>query len=291
MDHHGDDDVFGFDSEAEPVEPAGDAAAHRRRRLIAAAVGAAVTICLAVLVVPGGGDPTPTAADAPAATSPSAATTAPVATSVAAPSKPVPAPPAPTVPADVLAAEQADLADTATLIDSPVSLHSPAAWDRWLPEGKPYPGASTEEDIATCPRLAARLGGALGVELSYWTGTLPQGPVGCTWVPTPLSYDGPYDYAYVLSVGYLADGTTTEDWRHHFYEHQGAVCPDVPVPAAGPGAVLIRCSNDATGYTLVVPDARRAGVWFLQAETRAHAGHPASSALVTLVDAVRDVYA
>jgi hypothetical protein len=59
--------------------------------------------------------------------------------------------------------------------------------------------------------------------MSYWTGTLPKGPVGCTWATVPLSCDGPYHYAYVLSVGHLADGMTTADWRNHSYEHQGTV--------------------------------------------------------------------
>jgi hypothetical protein len=215
-------------------------------------------------------------------------------TSPSPPPLPPPAPAAatPTVPADVLAAEQADLAGAAALIDSPVALRSPLEWDQWLPQGKPYPGASTEEDIATCPRLAARLGAALGTELSYWTGTLPNGPVGCTWVPTPLSYDGPYDYAYVLSVGYLADGTTTEHWRSEFREHRGAVCPDTDVPAAGPGAALVRCAtDDGSGYTLLVPDTRRAGVWFLQADARDDAAQSASATLEALVAAAADAYA
>lgn len=125
--------------------------------------------------------------------------------------------------------------------------------------------------------------------MSYWTGTLPNGPVGCSWATVPLSYgpDAP-NYPYVLSVGYVADGSTTED--QHFFEHQGAICPDVDVPAVGPGAVLVRCADDTTSYALVLPDRRRDGVWLLLAEARGTAAHPASYALTSLVDAVSGVY-
>jgi hypothetical protein len=100
-----------------------------------------------------------------------------------------------------------------------------------------------------------------------------------------LSYGpDPYDY------GYLADGTTTEDWRHHFYEHQGTICPDVDVPAVGPGALLIRCENDTTSYVLVLPDRRRDGVWFLHEDARSTAAHPASYALTALIDGVIAAY-
>ena len=126
--------------------------------------------------------------------------------------------------------------------------------------------------------------------MSYWTGTLPNGPGGCAWATVPLSYDGPYDYAYVLSVGYLADGTTTEDWCGHFYEHQGAICPAVDVPAVASGAVLVRCQNETTDYVLILEDARRQGLWFLQAATRAHAQHPTSYVLTSLVDAMETVH-
>jgi hypothetical protein len=100
-----------------------------------------------------------------------------------------------------------------------------------------------------------------------------------------LSY-GPDPYNY----GYLADGTTTEDWRHHSYEHQGAICPDVDVPAVGPGALLVRCENDTTSYVLVLPDRRRDGVWFLHEEARSTAAHPASDALTSLIDGVVGVH-
>ena len=199
------------------------------------------------------------------------------------------APPTPTVPADVAARERAELVETAALLDSPLTLTSPAQWDQWLPAGKPFPGASLEEEISTCPQLSDRLTAALGQRMSYWTGTLPNGPVGCSWATVPLSYgpDAP-NYPYVLSVGYVADGSTTES--QHFFEHQGAICPDVDVPAVGPGAVLVRCADDTTSYALVLPDRRRDGVWLPLAEATGTAAHPASYALTSLVDAVSAVY-
>ena len=43
--------------------------------------------------------------------------------------------------------------------------------------------------------------------MSYWTGTLPMGPVGCTWAPVPLQYDT-INYPFTVSVGFVSDGTT-----------------------------------------------------------------------------------
>jgi hypothetical protein len=62
------------------------------------------------------------------------------------------------------------------------------------------------------------------------------------------------------------------------------------VRGAGPGAVLVRCDDEGPGYTLLVPDSRRAGVWFLAAGTRANAVHAASYALSPLVAAVQGAY-
>jgi hypothetical protein len=146
--------------------------------------------------------------------------------------------------------------------------------------------------MATCPHLADRLNAALGVRMSYWTGTLPGGRDGggCTWATVPLSYDGPYHYPYLVSVSYASDGTV-DTWRHHFYEHQGAICPDVDVPIAAPGAALVRCVNDeVTSYVLVLSDVRRDGVWLLEADTRPNAQHPTSFVLTTLVDGVTAAY-
>jgi hypothetical protein len=189
------------------------------------------------------------------------------------------------------AAEQAELTAEAARLTRPLSLASPTGWDQYLPAGKPYPGASTEEDIATCPHLADRLTAALGKKMSYWTGTLPAGPYGCSWVPVPLSYDGPYTYAYQLNVGYLADGTTTAQLRTGFYENGPETCPGLDVPAVAPGAVLVRCQQPTDlEYSLVLPDSRRAGIWLLHATARAGAPHSAAEALDALVAAVRPVY-
>ncbi|TFV87165.1 hypothetical protein [Blastococcus sp. CT_GayMR16] len=280
--------LFGLDGRRDPVDgpDVTEPRPGRRRWLpIGAGLGAAA-VAVALVVAATGGEPsdadeapaaaTPTTATAPRTTEPPVATTA--------------TPAASTVPAAVLVQERAELAETAALLDSAVTLSSPAQWDQWLPAGKPYPGESTEEEMATCPRLAAGLSAALGVQMSYWIGTLP-GAGGCTWVPIPLQYGpDPYNYAYVLRVAYVADGTTIESWRHQFYEHQGAICPDVDVPAVAPGAVLLRCANDNTSYTLALPDQRRDGVWFLSADTRSNAAHPASYALTTLVDGVAAAY-
>jgi hypothetical protein len=227
-----------------------------------------------------------------------AATTAPASRPVAAadPAPPVDTSPPPATvtpgenPSPQQAAERAELAAEAARLTTPVSLTSPAGWDRWLPAGKPYPGASTEEDIATCPHLADRLRAALGKRMSYWTGTLPGGPVGCTWVPVPLSYDGPYHYAYLLSVGYLADGTTTHSLPA--YENGPERCPQVDVPAVGPAAVLVRCASaDEVDYSLRLSDVRRpGGLWVLDAGARTDAPHSASQALDALIAAVGAAY-
>ena len=185
----------------------------------------------------------------------------------------------------VRAQELAALQAVAAELTSPVALTSPTDWDRWLPEAKPYPGASTEEDISTCPRLADGLSAALGQRMSYWVGTLP-GQGGCRWVPVPLKYGpDPYDYAYVLSVGFLGDGTTPDQVPS--YEHQGQLCPTVPVPAVDPRAVLTRCeSPDGVGLMLTLPDGRGAGTWVLDAQARTDAAHSATEALAALVDGV-----
>ncbi len=298
-----DGDVFGLDGFAGPAqEPPTSAARANRWRIGAASAGAAVVLAggIGAAVAEAGAQPSTEAsavvslAASSPASAPSTPTTvpAPIVRTTSAPTSTTPAPttqPTPTVPPDQLAAEKAELRQTAGLLTSPVRLSSPASWDRWLPAGKPYPGASTADDISTCPTLAARLTSALGVKISYWIGTLPN-EGGCVWVPVPLEYDGPYTYAYTLTVSYLA-GTSSEEWRHHFYEHQGAICPDVDVPAVGTGAILVRCVREGPGYVLVLPDQRRRdGVWLIDADTRPNAKHPASYALTALIAAVKGVY-
>ena len=85
------------------------------------------------------------------------------------------------------------------------------------------------------------------MQFSYWTGTLPAGPSGCTWVPVPLSYDGPYDYAYLFDVGFVGDGTTVDQLRAVLVmgggqtEYPGNTpCTSADVPG---GAALIRCAG------------------------------------------------
>lgn len=128
--------------------------------------------------------------------------------------------------------------ESSASFSSRISLSSPPSWDRYGAAGKPYPGANTAEDMSTCPTIAGRLTSALGVKMSYWVGTLPnQG--GCTWVPVPLDYDGPYHYAYTLTIAYEGDGSTTHSLRRASVEHTGTVvCPSADVPAAGPGALV-----------------------------------------------------
>jgi hypothetical protein len=240
-----------------------------------------------------------TTAPAPVAASTSSPmTAAPVTTAAptkaasptSAPAGHFPAPP--TVGPEMLAAEQEELAATAALLDTSVRPSAPAEWDRWLPAGKPARGTTSEEDMATCPQLSDRLRAQLGVKFSYWTGTLPSGSdsLGCKYATVPLQYGpDPYDYAYVITVGY-ADRTVAEKLWGIFYEHQGAVCPQLDVPAVAPGAVLVRCEDTTTSYALRLPDGRRDGEWLLLADTREKATHPASYALTTLVDAVEAVY-
>ncbi len=181
-------------------------------------------------------------------------------------------------------------------LGGPVELSSPTGWDQWLPGSKPYPGASTEEDIATCPQLSERLGAEFGMRFSYWTGTLPH-PGGCTWVPVPLSYDGPYDYAYVFRVAFEG-GTTVEQQRGQYVmgggqdEFPGGLpCPSADVPGGG---ALLRCGSPDDRFdvewTLVLTDARGAGVWTLSAAARTVTGRTSAEALTVLVDAVETIY-
>ena len=273
-----------------------------RRALVAAAV-AVLALLVAVLAVVSGGedDPTPAAARAAAsATSPAAPTPSPPATPSTAPAA-EPAvtaaatafPPVSTAEAGVrLTAAQADLARLAGELTAPVVLRSPGAWDEWLPGMKPYPGASTEEDIATCPVLSAGLTAALGHKVSYWTGTLPMGPVGCTWAPVPLQYDT-IDYPFTVSVGFLGTGTTAAavaGTEVTVVGNQPTSCPTMELPGGG---VLYECwAVGNTSLGLAVPDARGAGVWVLEgdAHTRADSGVTAEDAFLAVIDGVTRTY-
>jgi hypothetical protein len=113
--------------------------------------------------------------------------------------------------------------------------------------------------------------------------------MGCEWVPVPLSYDGPYDYAYLLSVGFLGDGTAPDGVPS--YEHQGALCPTVAVPAVDPQAVLTRCdTGTGVDLQLTLPDARGKGTWVLYAQARTDAPHTATEAMLALVHGVEQNY-
>ena len=214
-----------------------------------------------------------------------ATSTARTSTHTTAPSTaPAPAVATPTVEADPAAL--ADLDAVAATLTTPLALTSPAAWDQWLPEGKPYPGADTADDMSTCPRLSDRLGAALGTKMSYWIGTLPGGPYGCQWATVPL-YAGPNapNYPYLATVGFVSDGSTTEQLAGSFYHHHGRLCPHVAVPSVGEDAQLVRCEElDGISYALVLPDTRTAGVWTLIASARSDAAHPATDVLRPVID-------
>jgi hypothetical protein len=280
------------DEQARPRRPAW-------LRLLPIGVLGVVAAVLIALVVDTAASGHPAAAGNPAATGTATATAmrtasrttaaAPAPTTVADPAKGTLPPP---LTEAQKATERAELAAEAARLTRRLDLSSPVGWDQYLPAGKTYPGADTAEDIATCPHLAARLSAALGKKMSYWTGTLPDGPYGCSWVPVPLSYDGPYTYAYQLNVGYLADGTTTAQLRTGFYENGPETCPGVDVPAVAPYAVLVRCQQPTDlEYSLALPDSRRpGGVWLLHASAPTGAPHSAAEALDALVAAVTAVY-
>lgn len=193
-----------------------------------------------------------------------------------------PPPAAPVGPAPRAAAP--DLQAAADRLTAPLPLASPAAWDRELPAGRPA-GASRAADVTTCPHLAARLTAALGRRTSYRAGALPRGPVGCTWTAAPPAAGAP---AALLAVGYLADGTAAAGWRQGA---GGAPCPVAEVPAVAPGAQLARCADDAgADLTLVLPDTRRPGRWFLGVSEPAGAPSTSTDALLALVTAVQGVY-
>ncbi len=257
----------------------------RRRALLAAATAALLAVVIAVLVRP---------AEESAEATPR--TTAPATTSTRGATVPESSGASPTAIPEQITADPAALREldaVAATLTTPIVLSSPAEWDRWLPAGKPYPGVDSTDDMATCPRLTDRLEAALGVEMSYWKGTLPQGPSGCTWATVPLSYGpDPYDHPYLAGVGFLADGTTTEQMSRSFFHHQGRICPSIPLPSAGEGAHLIRCEELEGGlsYVLALRDARTTGVWVLVATAREDAGHPATDLLPPVVDGVRSTF-
>ncbi|WP_409330068.1 hypothetical protein [Trujillonella humicola] len=193
---------------------------------------------------------------------------------------------------------QAQLDDAVARIGAAPTLTSPAEWDQWLPRGRPPQGTTGQEDEGTCPPLSDRLTADLDAPMGYWTGALPRGPVGCTWVPSPapLSAGGPYDYPYVLSVGFVhdRDGTSIETLRSTFAPGgPGArtLCPAADVPGGG---TLIGCPGEdgraGVRLLLAVRDARDAGVWVLSARAQPATGRPPAEVLTVLVRAVGESY-
>jgi len=251
--------------------------ARRSRRLfVLAAVVALLALATLLAVVTLRSADARDAADASPARSTS---TAPDATA-SAPAAKEPAPP--TAAADPAAL--ADLDAVAATLSAPLVLTSPANWDQWLPKGKPFPGASTAEEMSTCPRLSDRLGRVLGTKMSYWTGTLPNGPYGCTWAPVPLVYDSP-DYDYVISVGFVADGTTPSALARRSETASGP-CPWKDLPEVARDAVLMRCDAGAgTEYTLALPDSRLpGGLWTLVVNVKDRAAVPARQIFPVLIE-------
>ena len=275
-----DDGLFDLDGHRDPVAAADAEPRGGRPRLLALGLGAAAVV-VAVAVAISTATAAPARPVAAGTTAPATATSSsPASTPSAAPAT---EPPAPETPPTVYAdpAALADLHAVAATLTTPLTLRSPATWDRWLPQGKPYPGKDTADDLSTCPPLAARLGASLGTKMSYWVGTLPGGPYGCQWATVPL-YSGPNapNYPYLASVGFLDDGTTSEGLAGGFYHHQGRLCPDVAVPSVGKGAYLVRCEDlDGLSYVLVLHDTRTSGVWVLSGMARSDAAHAATDVL------------
>ncbi|MGY1668429.1 sigma factor-like helix-turn-helix DNA-binding protein [Geodermatophilus sp. SYSU D00696] len=181
-------------------------------------------------------------------------------------------------------------------LGAPLTLTSPAEWDRRLPGGRADEEAPEDDD--GCPPLADRLTAALGVPMDHRAGALPRGPVGCTWSPGPvrLSEGGPYDYAQVVGVGFVADPDGTAIDRLRTALLPGAARRDEPCLAADVpgGGALIGCTGtgglSTTPLVLAVPDARGAGLWVLSASVQHGAGRSAAEVLAVLVEAVRTVY-
>jgi hypothetical protein len=265
-----------------PVPQHGDTRTNGRRLLLPGA-GAALLLVFVAAAITG---PTSAPADPRSATATSSTRSRTPSTAPNTPPAAIAPTPSPTVDADPAAL--ADLDAVAATLTTPLRLTSPTTWDQWLPTGKPFPGKDTADDLSTCPRLADRIGAAVGTKMSYWTGTLPQGPVGCTWATVPLK-SGPYapNYPYLATVGFLDDGTTTNQLSRGFYHHRGRLCPSVAVPAAGEGAYLVRCDDpDGITYTVLTRDTRTPGVWVLSGGARPDAAHPALDVLRPTLEGV-----
>lgn len=276
-----------------PEPPAGGRGPSRRA-VVLIALGVVVGVLALVVLVVQGRDASPVAAAGTAATTTSVRPPSPSTSPPApAPAKELPA--TPVVPPIDDAQARQELAEVAAGLPGPLVLISPADWDQWGPGGPPYPGepvGGIDPDMARCPRLAAGLGAATGAAWSYHTGTLPRGPVGCTWATTPLSY-GPeaFNPTYDVYVGFLTDGTTVQQAGRSFLHQQGRPCPTIDVPSVGAGAVLARCEEQGKAqFVLSAPDARTSGVWVLGATARPDAALSSADVMAALVDGVVGAY-
>ena len=110
--------------------------------------------------------------------------------------------------------------------------------------------------------------------MSYWVGTLPGGPYGCTVGRRPaLSGPDAPNYPYLASVGFV---DRRDDERASlagsFYHHQGRLPVHVAVPSLGPGVSSRAATSPTTShYTLVLPDTRSSpgpGSWSANAPDR-----------------------
>jgi hypothetical protein len=281
------DDLDGPDDE---ISPESVIALYRRRRRTRAGLIATVAAVVAVVV----GVPTAigslSSSGEVAVPTPSVSTTSAVPTTAATPTAKTTAPTRSTRPADTSPKPEhvAELEQVAAGLPA-VTLTAPELWDQWLPEGRPYPQASIDEDALTCPRLSTRLARVTGQEMSYWTGTLPG--YGCTWVEAPLdAVDNTYDY--VISVGFVADATTVDDLqRSREGPGQGThPCPSLDLPSVSEGSLILRCDVThvaTTSYTLAVPDSRVDGaLWMLSVSVRDEAPVRPATILPVLVEGV-----
>ncbi|GAA3177035.1 hypothetical protein GCM10010531_33420 [Blastococcus jejuensis] len=272
------------------VAPETVIALYRRRRRTRAGLIATVAAVVAIAVgVPAAVGSLSSDGEV-AVPTPSVTATTPAAPTTATPTGKTTAPTRSTRPADTSPEPEhvAELEEVAAGLPA-VTLTAPELWDQWLPEGRPYPQSSIDEDALTCPRLSARLAEVTGQEMSYWSGTLPNSPNGCTWVEVPLdAVNNVYDY--FITVGFTADGTTVDDFRR-FREGPGQGthhCPWVDLPSVAAGSLLVRCASpDSTSYALVVPDTRvDGGLWILSVSGDDAAAVRPAAILPVLVEGV-----
>ena len=269
--------------------PGADGRASRRRR-VPWWISVGALVCLVVLVITasvlsGSGRAATPSASGSAGPAPSASVAPRPTSSTVSSGGTAPAPgdtPVSPLPAGLASpdAASADLVALADRLPAGVSLAAPAAWAGAAPV--------YADPIDGCPHIAAVLGEQLGGRWTYAFGTLPQGPVGCSWVPVPYVPDRPPADRFFLTVGFekgsVADLLTTA-----FDSGSSTPCPRLEVAAVAEGAVLTGC--DVGGVVLALPDAGGTGVWYLSSgggeDQRTYS---ASDGLLALVDAVQKAY-